>query len=744
MARVLIKESVADFPAAEVNLEKIRTFLRDRLLETPLGRKEITGLLLAVEEAVTNIIRHGYLYGPGEIRLRVAHDRNQAMISLFDSGRSFDWPKKSSSDYNKLVETSRKGGLGIVLIEKVCDSVEYRRTASGQNELLLGKSFKKKSAGGRGLSLRWRWAAAGMALSTALAAAFFFIAGLQSEQTIRERVFADWTTLARTAASASANLIINRATDVEFDELAVNLAADNRSVDHLVITDHAGSILADTKYPEMVHTPLSSPAGVDQQRFDSPQAITLNDAPAYYLVSPVRVDRNILGYVYLTADPAIITAELNVARTDLALYATGGMIVLWLLSILLSGWLVRPFKKLSGSIARMGGGSEDAVAERGGDEIRNIVEAFDSAAQKIQNAERTHFSKELARREWETAEQLQKALILTEPPKIPGFEIGTLHQSAKFVGGDWYDIFALDEHTFIVCVADVSGKGVPGALVMATVRTAVRLLADKHRQPDELLSAVHTFVAKNMSSGMFVTMFLALVDSNAGNVSFASAGHTPMLFYRRGEKQVFEINPRGWPLGMQLPDGASFEKRLEAGNLPLEPGDVFVLYTDGVSEARNTDKEFFGAERLQTLVADEHRQSASAIAGLIEREVGAFAGDAPASDDIAVVVVKRTMAVSNESQSSESDDITITPRSKAVVAWDDDQTDVSTRRLLEVIASNPEFDLPQIRLEIGREEYGAVDLDENAIRRTLFRLRLDDRQSRFDFAAWAAQHEKST
>jgi|GEM_PF-414668 len=744
MARVIIKESVADFRAAEEELEKIRGFLRDRLIETPLAKKEITGLLLAVEEAVSNIIRHGYLYGPGNVRLRVAHDRRRVTISILDSGRWFAWPRKGKIDHKKMVETSRKGGLGLVLIERVCDNVNYGRTSAGENELTLVKNFSAPRRAGKGLSLRWRWAVAGMAVSALVAISFFVIASMQTGADVRESYFADWINLARTAASASSNLVINRATDVEFDELALKLARPDRSVEHLVITDPRGTILADARHPENVRTQFRYPPGIERDLYDVPQALAGDSSSEYYLVSPILVDRRIVGFIHLVSDATAIAADQVAMRATLALYAAGGLLLGWLLSIVLSGWFIQPLKRLSGSVRALAGrGFDKPLPVRGSDEIQQIMEAFNTAAGQIYQAERAHYSRELARREWETAEQLQKALVMSDSLEIPGYEIGTLYRPAKYVGGDWFDVFGLDDHTFVVSVADVSGKGVPGALVMATVRTATRLLAEKHREPGAILSAVNRFAAKNMRSGMFVTMFLAVIDSRAGTVRFASAGHTPMLFFRRAEKQVFGVNPKGWPLGMQLPEGKFFETRLEDGNLPLELGDVFVLYTDGITEARNTHKEVLGIERLKNLVTKKSHLSAKRISEAIFAELAEFTGDGPIQDDIAAVVVKRAFQVPEKADPPRSHVIlpTETALSRAMEIWTVGETDSLAKRLLQVVTRHPEFDPPQICLELGREEYEFLQVDEQTVRGRLLHLRLDDWKSRREFAEWARTRE---
>jgi len=743
MSRVLIKESIGDFDAADENLEKIRDFLRDRLIETPLAKKEITGLLLGVEEAISNVIRHGYLYGPGNIRLRIAHDRKRVTISMVDSGRPFTWPKKGSPDYQKMIETSRKGGLGLVLIERVCDDVDYRRTPTGDNELMLTKFFADLPRTGKGFSLRWRWTATGMLISAVLAVLFFIVGNLQSSGEIRDAAFARWINLAHTTASASSNLILNRATEAEFDELALKMSKTDRTVRYVLILNTSNLILADTRGPENVRTVFQPPAGAGLTTADSPVQAEADGRAVYYLSTPIRVERGMIGRVFMAADGEALTLAQRAARFRLALYAAGGMVVLWVFSILASGWLMRPLRRLSGSVqglVRQKGDIQSPVRE--GDEVQEIVNTFNQAAEQIHQSARAHFSRELARREWETAEQLQKALVMSDAPEIPGYEIGTVYRSAKYVGGDWYDLFPLDGQSFLISIADVSGKGVPGALMMATMRTAVRLLAEKHQEPSELLSAVNEFAAKHLQSGMFITMFLAVVDIRASTVHFASAGHTPMLFYRRTENKVFRVNPRGWPLGMRLPEGTSYESRLESANLPLEIGDIFVLYTDGITEARNAQKEFFGTTRLESIVAESGKSPADKIAAAIFSEVTGFTGGDARQDDMAAVVIKRATRVAAEPVLSQPRIIlpSTVAETPAMKLWQSESTDLLIQSLLQVVAEHPEFDPPQICLELGRDEYHSLQMDEKDISIKLLHLKLDERKSRLEFAEWATKH----
>ncbi len=155
-----ISEHFAAFPARVESLDDIREFVQGALAESPLGHSAVAGLLLAVEEAVTNVIRHGYLYGPGTVRLRVRRSRRGVQIILSDTGRPYDADFDAKPDPAELARTGRRGGLGLLLLQKVTDGIDYRRQG-GTNTLTLTKHLRAAGMSrspGRSFSRRIAWA----------------------------------------------------------------------------------------------------------------------------------------------------------------------------------------------------------------------------------------------------------------------------------------------------------------------------------------------------------------------------------------------------------------------------------------------------------------------------------------------------------------------------------------------------------------------------------------------------------
>ena len=195
-------------------------------------------------------------------------------------------------------------------------------------------------------------------------------------------------------------------------------------------------------------------------------------------------------------------------------------------------------------------------------EFDAIAQAFNEMTVKFKEAQANMVEQERMRKEMQVAQDIQHTLLPKNFPDIEGFDIATIYRAAKDVGGDYYDFVWIDENTLGIVVADVSGKGVPGSLVMTMIRTAIRLESRGNRSPVDILTRVNEFVTEDVRKGMFITIFLVVLDTRNRKISFSSAGHNPMMLYRKEEDKTFFLNPKGIPLGINLPEGVSFEDNL--------------------------------------------------------------------------------------------------------------------------------------------------------------------------------------
>jgi sigma-B regulation protein RsbU (phosphoserine phosphatase) len=254
----------------------------------------------------------------------------------------------------------------------------------------------------------------------------------------------------------------------------------------------------------------------------------------------------------------------------------------------------------------------------------------------------THLTMDLLRRNLAKAQQreldmafkVQSQLIPARLPRLPGWDFAARWDPAKEVSGDYYDFIPGKEKLAIV-VADVSGKGMPAALMMASTRSIIRAEAAASLGPSEILGEANKLLCADAALGMFVTLFYAEVSPVHPGLTYASCGHNPPYWYRADRKEIAELDPTGPVLAINE-DIQYPTKRIEAG-----PGDVFFFYTDGYTEAFNGQQKFFGDDRLKDVLNRHAGESPQQMLDAVERELGAFVGGAPQSDDRTIVIAKR-------------------------------------------------------------------------------------------------------
>lgn len=265
------------------------------------------------------------------------------------------------------------------------------------------------------------------------------------------------------------------------------------------------------------------------------------------------------------------------------------------------------------------------------------------------------YERELARRRYEeqlaTARRIQQSLLPTTMPDIPGISISAASLPAMAVGGDYYEVIRLSNSRFLAMIADVSGKGLPASLYMAELHGMVRVAASIRQTPREMLRLLNDHLCTTLERGTFITATIALFDRDAGTATIARSGHTPIV--RRRGSTIDRFAPTGLPLGIRSQE--LYATALEEITLEYLPGDRFLLYSDGVSEAMNERREEFGDERLASLLTEHDApQSVQACTDAILRRVEEFRGDAEQNDDITVLVV----GVDSEENEVEPEEVT--------------------------------------------------------------------------------------
>lgn len=242
--------------------------------------------------------------------------------------------------------------------------------------------------------------------------------------------------------------------------------------------------------------------------------------------------------------------------------------------------------------------------------------------------------------ELEVGQRIQLSMLPESCPKVHGWQFAAAYEAAKQVGGDFYDFFRIPDENFMlgIVVADVADKGVPAALVMALSRTIIRnagMSKTSRRSPREALLRANELMLEDTRSEMFLTAFYARLDVETGWMTYASAGHNPPLWYRAEFEEFQPLAIRGIVLGI-LED-----IDLDEETISLASNDLVIMYTDGVTEALNSQMEEFGLERLKAVIQENAYKTADEVQAAIMEAVLVFAATTPQTDDMTLVVVKR-------------------------------------------------------------------------------------------------------
>src|SRR5437868_5138091 len=207
----------------------------------------------------------------------------------------------------------------------------------------------------------------------------------------------------------------------------------------------------------------------------------------------------------------------------------------------------------------------------------------------IENLLLTAAEKKRMEEELRIARQIQMSLLPRGPLDFPGIGMTALCVPAREVGGDYYDFFHVGDRQLGVLIADVSGKGTSAALYMAELKGLMLSLSEIHSSPRALLIAANRIIANHLDARSFITITYSVIDLRARTMTYARAGHTPLIYVSGADadRRVQILAPDGLVLGLKIDNGELFERLLEEETLPLHPGDLYLLFTDGISEAMN-------------------------------------------------------------------------------------------------------------------------------------------------------------
>lgn len=343
-------------------------------------------------------------------------------------------------------------------------------------------------------------------------------------------------------------------------------------------------------------------------------------------VGEIRVSRNVLDEVVIRGK-SVLTSD---AQHD-PRFATGTVVLQGVRSVLAVPLGVA--EKVFGIIYADSPIAEGRFTE---DHLKVLTTLASVAAIRVENARlvEARLERERLERELALASEIQQRFQPTAPPHITGYELQGISFPCYEIGGDYYDFIEREDGRLVIALGDVSGKGTAAALLMSSLHAAIHAQSASHDSLVATISAVNRYLADNIPANRFVTLFYAELDPESGSLSFLNAGHNPPLIVH-AQGTVEQLASGGLPLGIK-PDADYREGRTQ-----LQPGDVLVIYSDGVTEAVSPSGEEFGPTRLYEVVQRNVEASAAGIRDRIESSLTKFAQGTSAADDITLVIVKR-------------------------------------------------------------------------------------------------------
>ena len=410
-------------------------------------------------------------------------------------------------------------------------------------------------------------------------------------------------------------------------------SADPRSHDGLTITTPQDTFLAaprGTPLETVLFTGYSVMPGIEWRSNGWTPArylVSAAVAPSAVLAGLARSAReNPVGVVPIILLLVLATLFGLVVAFDLALVANMGRSI------------TSAIRALRVGADRLETGDlEHRIRVEGDDDLWQVAEAFNTAASGLARARGVEQERSRLESELSVARQIQARLLPAGPPDIPGLEIAGLSESAREVGGDYYDHVDLGDGRALLVIADVSGKGVPAALLMSGFRASLMSQDLPRIELTRLVTRLNDFVVRSVRPGRFVTAFVGVLDGRSGRLEYVNAGHNPPLALRAvGGHEP--LTTGGLLLGVD--PAAAFGR----GETALEPGDLLMLYTDGVTEGADAAGDMWGEERLLATLRRCSSDACAAIVATVAAEVRTFEGDSGPADDVTLLAARRVGA----------------------------------------------------------------------------------------------------
>ena len=480
-------------------------------------------------------------------------------------------------------------------------------------------------------------------------------------ETVTSQVVKQLLVQARSYSAPAGKLIISsdKPDALLLNNILKRLTSDNPDIHWAGISDKDGVFLAHTDIKQVIALARLEPFLHEANPSLLGPGERLNlQADTISISVPIRENDIRLGALTLASSTGQISRARSESITTVVTITVIMMLIGLPIALVVFHWKLRPVSVITKHLKEM---SFDRISLdipiTTRDEFGYLAQTLHVMGSKLNSAQLERIERERINRELEIAREIQQSILPKGYPSADSFEIAGTYRSAREVGGDYYDFIEYDDEHLGVLVADVSGKSLPGMLVMLLTRDIVKKLARQPRQPAELLTEVNAELCSSIHKGMFVTMFFGILHKSSGLFSFASAGHNPLIRFSTSANRYELIKTHGFPLGM-MPH-QQFAARIENAQVNLDEGDWLIQYTDGVNEARNAASEEFGMDRFQRLIESGKSMNPNELVDTIASELDSFAGDAPQYDDITLLVLKWVDRTVDKSNTNKADFVNV-------------------------------------------------------------------------------------
>ncbi|MBU1076786.1 MAG: SpoIIE family protein phosphatase, partial [Spirochaetes bacterium] len=353
-------------------------------------------------------------------------------------------------------------------------------------------------------------------------------------------------------------------------------------------------------------------------------------------IAPVKIVNTFLGYVRIDFTKKYINKKIAGVQLRILIFVFIAIIIGITLSYILSSRLIKPIYKLSEGVRIIGNGNLNyKINIQTNDELKYLGEEFNKMTAKLDKAQRTLLEKERFEEQLEIARRIQENLLPEKFPDLKEVEISSYYKPARGVSGDYYDvIYNKEKNKLHAIIADVSGKGVPAALVMVMIRSILHSTLKFVQSANEAIQNINTGVTGKLTGDRFATIFYFDYNIKTGRLEYSNAAHSPLIVYKKQSDSIVDLDTPGVPIGVEASSSFGVSTTF------LSVGDIIVGYTDGITEAMNINNEMFRIKTLKDIIRNNANKNASELKEIIIKEIENFVGSASQHDDMTMMIFK--------------------------------------------------------------------------------------------------------